>query len=124
VRRSVGGIQIALRLTYATTRRHLQYRLVVASNSRARAGRYDSFRHPEYLGYGGLPLNLEYLIRDLEQRYGPTLDWWALAAAAFSTYHLLTQIRDCWEHGSGSLVPNTAGIMHKLAISAMTYPTS
>jgi hypothetical protein len=80
-------------------------------------GWYDSFRHPEYLGYGGLPLNLEYLIRDLEQRFGPTLNWWELAAAAFSTYHLLTQIRDYWEHGRGSQVPNTAGIMHNLAIS-------
>src|SRR5215469_6340412 len=80
-------------------------------------GWYDSYRHPEYVGYGGLPLNLEFLIRDLEQRYGSTLDWWELAAAAFTTYGLLTQIRDYWEHGRGAQVPRTAGIMHNLAIA-------
>src|SRR5947208_14195817 len=26
-------------------------------------GWYDSFRHPEYRAFGGLPLNLEYLVR-------------------------------------------------------------
>lgn len=31
--------------------------------------------YPRYLGYGGLPFNLEYLLRDLEDRLGPTLQW-------------------------------------------------
>lgn len=33
-------------------------------------GWYDSFRHPEYRAFGGLPLNLEYLARELELTYG------------------------------------------------------
>src|SRR2546425_5211086 len=39
-------------------------------------GWYDSFRHPEYRAFGGLPLNLEYLARELEHRYGPEIPWW------------------------------------------------
>jgi hypothetical protein len=80
-------------------------------------GWYDSFRHPEYRGYGGLPFNLEYLIRELELRYGNTLDWWELASAVFYVHQLLTHMRDYWEHGAGSQIPRTAGIMHNLAIS-------
>ena len=34
-------------------------------------GWYDKFRHPSYFGQGRLPLNLEFLIRELEQK----LDW-------------------------------------------------
>src|SRR5262249_31154410 len=80
-------------------------------------GWYDYFRHPEYRGYGGLPLNLEYLAREIEGRYGPVLNWWELGSAAFFVYRLLTEIRDYWEHGGGSQIPNTLGIMHNLAIS-------
>lgn len=80
-------------------------------------GWYDSFRHPEYRGYGGLPFNLEYLIRELELRYGDTLDWWELASAVFFVHQLLTRMRDFWERGSGSQIPRTAGIMHNLAVS-------
>jgi hypothetical protein len=80
-------------------------------------GWYDAFRHPEYRGYGGLPLNLEYVVREVELRYGPVLNWWELGSAGFFVYHLLTQIRDYWEHGPGSRVPNTVGIMHNLAIA-------
>jgi hypothetical protein len=80
-------------------------------------GWYDSFRHPEYRGFGGLPLNLEYLVREIEHRFGADVDWSELGLALFYVYNLLTQIRDYWEHGAGSQVPNTAGIMHNLAVS-------
>src|SRR5690242_20246132 len=80
-------------------------------------GWYDQFRHPEYRGFGGLPLNIEYLVRFIEQRFGANLQWWQLGAAGFSVYDVLTQIRDYWEHGAGSQVPNIAGIMHNLGIS-------
>src|SRR5215210_9528561 len=34
------------------------------------------FRYPNYFGYGGLPLNVEFLIRGLEERLGDTTSWW------------------------------------------------
>ncbi len=36
---------------------------------------YGPFRHPSYLGQGGLPLNLELLVRELEQEFGDEVDW-------------------------------------------------
>ncbi len=80
-------------------------------------GWYDQFRHPEYRGFGGLPLNLEYIVREIEQRYGSNVQWWQLGSALFHVYNVLTEIRDYWEHGAGAHVPNTIGIMHNLAVS-------
>ena len=76
-----------------------------------------SFRHPEYRAFGGLPLNLEYLVRELEFKYGPEIPWWELGSAAFTVHHLLNQIRVYWEQGPGSKVPKIDGIMHNLAVS-------
>jgi hypothetical protein len=80
-------------------------------------GWYDSFRHPEYRAFGGLPLNLEYLARELEHRFGSSMDWWELGAAVFVVHHLLDQLREYWEEGRGSRVPQSGGIMHNLAVS-------
>jgi hypothetical protein len=35
-------------------------------------GWYDLFRKPNYFGFGGLPLKLEFLIRELEKEFGDT----------------------------------------------------
>ena len=78
---------------------------------------YDSFRFPEYRAFGGLPLNLEYLARELELKYGAEISWWELASAVFTVHQLLDQIRVYWEEGSGSHVPQINGIMHNLAVS-------
>ncbi|MBV9546671.1 MAG: hypothetical protein JOY61_20070 [Chloroflexi bacterium] len=80
-------------------------------------GWYDSFRHPEYIGFGGLPLNIEFLVREIEQRFGAAINWWQLGSAVFFVYGILSQIRNYWEHGAGANVPTTAGIMHNLAVS-------
>ena len=77
----------------------------------------QDFRRPQYRGFGGLGFNIEYLIRELEQRYGDRLDWWELGSALFFVHHLLSQIRDYWQHGAGANIPSIAGIMHNLAIS-------
>ncbi len=78
---------------------------------------YGSFRYPAYRAFGGLPLNLEYLARELELRYGAEISWWELASAVFTVHHLLDQIRVYWEQGPGSHVPQINGIMHNLAVS-------
>jgi hypothetical protein len=78
---------------------------------------FDSFRYPQYRAFGGLPLNLEYLARELELKYGAEISWWELASAVFTVHNLLDQIRVYWEHGPGSHVPQINGIMHNLAVS-------
>lgn len=79
-------------------------------------GWLDSFRRPTYPGYGGLPVNLEYLVRELEAEYGEKINWWELAPALFTVRHVMDEIEDYWERGSGSHVPNRKGILHNLAV--------
>lgn len=82
----------------------------------AEVGCEASFRFPLYDGYGGLPLNIEYLLRSLERKYGAEINWWEMPLAAFELRHLMAQIEDYWERGPGSVVPATSGIMHNLAV--------
>ena len=77
-------------------------------------GCYESFRHPEYLASGGLPLNLEYLAREMERRGGVT--WWEEGSAASDVDDLLEKIRHYWQEGPGCVVPSSGGILHNLAI--------
>jgi hypothetical protein len=79
-------------------------------------GCYESFRHPEYLAFGGLPLNLEYLAREMERRDGGGVTWWEQGSAVSDLDHLLEKIRHYWQDGPGCVVPSTGGIMHNLAI--------
>lgn len=76
----------------------------------------DAFRHPRYPGHGGLPVNIEYLLRALEERYGDKLDWWELAPALFRLRQVMDQIEDYWERGPGARPPNRTGINHNLAV--------
>jgi hypothetical protein len=79
-------------------------------------GWLDSFRRPGYPGYGGLPINLEYVIRELEKTYGTKLNVWELGAALFSVRHVMGEIEDYWERGAGAQVPNRKSINHNLAV--------
>jgi lysophospholipase L1-like esterase len=79
-------------------------------------GWYDQFRFPRYNGHGGLPLNIELLLRDLEQRFGVQLDWWELPLAAFRARQLMDEVEDHWERGPGSAYPRVTGINHNLAV--------
>ncbi len=76
------------------------------------------FRFPRYGGPGnGLPLNLEYLVRQLEKRFGDTLDWWEFAPGLVFVRDLLDQIEDYWERGAGRSIPDsTEPINHNLAV--------
>ncbi len=76
----------------------------------------EHFQYPSYLGFGGLPLNIEYLLRDLEGRLGPTLHWWELPCAYFEARHHLALVEDWWERGPGSVVPNITFIMENLGM--------
>ncbi len=79
-------------------------------------GWFDHYRYPTYGGPGGLPLNIEYLLRDLEHRYGGSVDWWEVPGAIFHSRQLMDQIEDYWERGPGSIPPTHGGINHDLSV--------
>ncbi len=79
-------------------------------------GWLKSFRYPSYFGFGGLPLNLEFLIRELEEQFGDRLDWWELSLALFRARHFMDRVEDWWERGPGAHVPDTRGINHNLGV--------
>ena len=74
------------------------------------------FRFPRYEGHGGLPLNIELLVRVLEQRFGAGIDWWELGLAAFTLRQHMSDVEDWWERGPGSRVPDFNEINHNLAV--------
>src|ERR1700754_2718683 len=77
---------------------------------------WSGYRFPRYGGPGGLPLNIEYILRDLEQRYGTKLSPWELPAALFRARALMDEIEDYWERGPGATPPVVRGINHDLAV--------
>lgn len=76
----------------------------------------STFRFPKYDAYGGLPLNIEYLLRALETKFGSDISWFELPFAAFELRHLMAEIEDYWERGPGAAVPESSAIMHNLAV--------
>jgi hypothetical protein len=79
-------------------------------------GWLDRFRYPRYLGFGGLPLNIELLVRELESRFGAALSAWEIPLALFAARDLMDRIEDHWERGPGSVVPTVNAINHALAV--------
>jgi hypothetical protein len=74
------------------------------------------FRRPHYWGYGGLPINLEFLIRDLEARYGHEINWYEAPLALFHARHWMAEAERYWEEGPGSRIPRSPLINHNLAV--------
>ena len=79
-------------------------------------GWFDHFRYPGYFGQGGLPLNLEFLIRELEHEYGDKLNWWEVPRAPFLVRQFMARVEDWWERGLGIEVAQLTGINHNLGI--------
>ncbi len=79
-------------------------------------GWQKSFRYPNYFGYGGLPLNVEFLIRGLEERLGDTTRLWESPLALFRARQFMDDAEDYWERGAGSTVPKIKEINHNLAV--------
>ena len=76
----------------------------------------QKFRYPRYEGYGGLPLNIEFIVRRMEHAFGSAISWWELPAALFEVRHLMAEIEDWWERGPGSVFPKLKAINHNLAV--------
>jgi len=79
-------------------------------------GWFERFRYPSYGGLGGLPLNIELLLRDLEQRFGVRLDWWEVPLALFRARRWMDEVEDYWERGPGAAIPAYTAIKHNLAV--------
>jgi hypothetical protein len=79
-------------------------------------GWYEHFRHPHYAGFGGIPLNLELLVRRLEERFGDHLSIWELPLAPFAIRQHLAEAEQWWDHGPGSVLPPRGPINHNLAV--------
>ena len=77
---------------------------------------WADFRFPRYGGPGGLPINLEYILRDLEQRFGSKIDPWELPMALFRARQVMDEIEDYWERGPGNAAPVIGAINHALAV--------
>src|SRR4051794_22100070 len=80
-------------------------------------GWFDAYRAPRYGGPGGgLPLNVEWLLRDLEARYGAGLSLWETPAAALRIRSLMDAGEDYWERGAGRAAPRVTDITQALAV--------
>jgi hypothetical protein len=79
-------------------------------------GVLDRFSYPTYDGHGGLPLNIEYLLRRLEESYGSSIDLVDAIRLPFRVRQLMAEIEDWWERGPGSAPPNLRGFMHNTGI--------
>jgi lysophospholipase L1-like esterase len=80
----------------------------------------NEFQYPVFPGFGGLPINIEWIIRELEVSFGDRIDWWETALALFKLRNLTAQHEDWWERGPGAPPvsgPTTPGrIPHNLAV--------
>lgn len=74
----------------------------------------SQFRIPSFNAHGGLPVNLERLLRLLEKEYGPDLSRWDLLGAPFSIRSWMDEIEDHWERGGG-IEPRAKTLYHNLA---------
>lgn len=77
---------------------------------------WDGLRYPRYAGAGGLPLNIELLLRELERSFGANLDWWELPLALFRARQFMDQVEDYWERGPGAQPPALTATNHVLGM--------
>jgi hypothetical protein len=79
-------------------------------------GWLDGFHRPEYGGPGGLPFNVELLLRRLEERFGARLDFWEIPLAVFAGRAYLDEVEDYWERGPGRTLPHRNHYNHNLSV--------
>ncbi|MGH3793621.1 MAG: hypothetical protein ACRDSP_01895 [Pseudonocardiaceae bacterium] len=78
---------------------------------------WAGLRFPTYNGPGGgLPLNIEFLLRDVERVSGTELNWWELPAALLEIRTFMNRVEDYWERGPGSRYPAPAPTNHVLGM--------
>ncbi|MGW0017413.1 hypothetical protein ACWDUD_03725 [Rhodococcus sp. NPDC003382] len=78
-------------------------------------GALRAFRFPRYGGPGGLPLNIELMLRRLEDRFGSSLQPWEVPLALFDVRSFMDEVEDYWERGPGATAPVVAAYQHNLS---------
>ena len=73
------------------------------------------FRSPDFRGQGGLPLNVERVVRELETRCGGSIGFLEWAQASLFLAELVDDVEDFWERGDGSK-PVEDELYHNLAV--------
>lgn len=81
-----------------------------------RLGGLSDFRFPRYEGYGGIGVNVEMLIRELEARCGDRISWYELPEALDHARRWLREAETYWEQGEGAQIPRIEAINHNLAV--------
>jgi lysophospholipase L1-like esterase len=75
-----------------------------------------SLNLPDFEGAGGLPVNLERLLKELSSRYGSEIGWLELAPALRDLRKLLHEVEVYWERGPGSEPRTRPDIHHNLSV--------
>src|SRR4051812_20891835 len=66
---------------------HLSYPALIARE----LGSYDRFQPPSYDRFGGLPMNIEFFLRELEARFGDRISGLELPLAALKIHDLMDE---------------------------------
>src|SRR5215213_253404 len=76
----------------------------------------NDFRYPSFAGQGGLPINIEFLLRRLDHQFGDDLNWWEWPLAPIFVRQWMDEIEDYWERGAGTAPLGYRGHYHNLAV--------
>ncbi len=76
----------------------------------------DEFRFAPFSGKGGLPINIEYLLRRCDRRFGTDIDWYEIPLSAMYLREWMDEIEDYWERGPGAKPMKYSGPFHNLAV--------
>ncbi|MGY1810517.1 hypothetical protein ACI8AF_24365 [Blastococcus sp. SYSU D00669] len=77
---------------------------------------WAGYRYPTYGGPGGLPLNIELMLRRLEERFGSRLSIWETPLAVFAARGFMDEVEDYWERGPGRTPPRIGRYVHDLSV--------
>jgi lysophospholipase L1-like esterase len=77
--------------------------------------RVPDFQVPDFLGKGGLPFNIEWLARSLEERYGGDISLFEWVFALDTIVDLIDEVEEYWERGKGAQ-PTKDVNYHNLAV--------
>jgi hypothetical protein len=91
---------------------NLSYAAIIAHE----LGWLNEFRYPIYPAFGGLPLNMEFMLRELERHYGPTTSLAEIPRAAVRLRNFLDDVEEYWERGAGAELPTADQYNHALAV--------
>ncbi len=76
----------------------------------------NQFKRPDFTGEGGLPLNIEQLLRLLVDKFGNKIDFFEIPRALLAVQNKLDRVEDFWERGEGTRASDTGPLHHNLGV--------